>query len=220
MLFSTPNSSHQLPEIVRRLDNFLRLGTITQLNLSIARCRVKTGSLITDWLPWLTLRAGKVRTWSPPTLGEQVLIVSLSGELSTGLVLLGINSDTYPAPSDNSEETLTVYPDGAQISYNHANGLLQASGVQSATVQAKKQVSIDCPETTVSGNVTIEGALTVKGLLTYQAGMAGRNSNNAATVIHGSIIQEGGSLISNGVVLDKHTHEGVHAGNARTGLPK
>jgi len=224
MFFSPFTSVHQPAEIIRRLDNLLRIGTITHLDLSAARCRVKSGGLSTDWLPWVTLRAGNTRTWNPPTVGEQVLIVSLSGELTTGLVLFGINSHVYPPPSHSSDETITLYPDGAKISYNHASGLLKASGIQSATVQASKQVLIDCPETTVSGNVTIDGTLTVKGLLAYQSGMVGRSASDSptgtATVIHGSIIQQGGQLISNGVVLDQHTHDGVEAGNAQTGLPK
>lgn len=216
------DTPHTIAEITRRLDNLLRIGVVEKINHSTARCRVKTGGLITDWLPWLTLRAGTTRTWYPPTIGEQVVLLSLSGELNTGVVLLSLYSDTYSAPSHNPDETITHYPDGARCCYNHVSGALTASGVQSATVQAAKKVIVDCPETIATGNVTINGALTVQGLLTYQAGMMGASSsgNHAATKIYGAIIQQGGPLSSNGVVLDLHTHEGVQAGNAHTGLPK
>lgn len=111
-------------------------------------------------------------------------------------------SDAHPSPSQNAAETIMFYPDGAQISYNHASSILKASAIQSATVQAAKQVTIDCPETTVNVNVTINGALNLKGLLSYQSGMVGRSasgsSTGAVTGIHGLIIQQGGQLVFNG----------------------
>ncbi|MCC7005292.1 MAG: phage baseplate assembly protein V [Ottowia sp.] len=48
MFFSPSTPSYQLTEIIRRLDNLLRIGTITHLDLSAARCRVKSGGLSTE----------------------------------------------------------------------------------------------------------------------------------------------------------------------------
>ncbi|UMT46983.1 hypothetical protein AOY90_15755 [Escherichia coli] len=42
-----------------------------------------------DWLQWLTHRAGRSRTWWAPSVGEQVLILAVGGELDTAFVLPG-----------------------------------------------------------------------------------------------------------------------------------
>ena len=44
-------------------------------------------------------RAGKTRSWNAPSVGEQVLVLCLGGELDTGFVMPGIFSYDNPAPS-------------------------------------------------------------------------------------------------------------------------
>ena len=45
-------------EIIRRLEGLIRTGTIAAVrHARPARCRVKTGNLTTNWIPWLALRA-------------------------------------------------------------------------------------------------------------------------------------------------------------------
>lgn len=82
------------------------------------------------------------------------------------------------------------------------------------------QLLINAPGGTVvdTPSTLNKGTLTTEGLLTYQAGMAGVGGG-AGTSISGSITQTGGSLSSNGIVLDSHTHSGVQAGGSNTGGP-
>jgi phage baseplate assembly protein V len=55
--------------------------------LDSGTCHVNTGGNLTDRLHWLTPYAGGVRIcWAPP-VGEQVLLLSLGGELDTAFVL-------------------------------------------------------------------------------------------------------------------------------------
>jgi phage baseplate assembly protein V len=60
------------------------------------------GQLLTDWLPWISTRAGgqRARTWWPPRVGEQCLVLSPGGELAQGRVLCGIYSDAFAPGSD------------------------------------------------------------------------------------------------------------------------
>jgi phage baseplate assembly protein V len=206
-------------ETLRRLDNLIRLGTIAAVDHESARCRVQTGGNLTGWLPWVTQRAGTTRTWCPPTVGEQVILLSPSGEPGAGIALTGLYSDQVAAPSIASSEHVTEYPDGARIAYNHATHALTVTGIATATVQASTHVTVDCPDSTVTGNVLIEGALTVKGLLTYQDGLAGQGGS-AGTSIVGDVTQIGGTLSSNGIALATHTHSGVQAGGSSTGGPQ
>ncbi|MBM3114962.1 phage baseplate assembly protein V [Jeongeupia naejangsanensis] len=197
----------------RRLESLIRTGTIAAVDHAGALCRVQTGGLKSEWLQWITLRAGTTRTWSAPTVGEQCLVLSPSGETAAGIVLVGLYSDANPAPSGSPDEHLTQYPDGAVIRYNHAAGALDVTGIKTAKVEASDKVTVDSPTSEFSGDVLIKGDLVVKGkatieqLLSYLAGLAGSGgSAGGNSRITGDFIHEGGQLSSNGVVLHLHIH--------------
>lgn len=198
-------------ELSKRIENLLRIGTVAEVDHARSVCRVQTGKLLTAWLPWFEQRAGNTRTWNPPTVGEQVMVLSPSGEPAGGIVLRGIYQTTYPAPSQASSEHLVVYPDGARIAYNHETGALTATGIQTATVQAEQLVTLDCPD------VHITGKLTVDDLLTYGNGLAGSGGTHG-TSISGNISHSDGNLSSNDIVLHTHTHPGDSGGT--TGGPQ
>ena len=110
-------------EIVRRMENLVRMGTIAEVRHSApARVRVKTGELLTDWLPWFSMRAGDCRQWWAPTAGEQCMVVSPGGDLRNGAVLLGVFSDGYPQNSDLPEEHRTTWANGDHMVHNNKTG--------------------------------------------------------------------------------------------------
>ncbi|MDN0081611.1 phage baseplate assembly protein V [Crenobacter sp. SG2305] len=210
----------QSADLSRRLESLIRTGTIADVQMKPPRVCVQSGQLTTDWLPWISLRAGRTRKWSPPTKGEQCIVFSPSGETAAGIVLVGIPSDLIPAPSDSPDEDVTDYPDGARVAYNHATGALSAIGIQTATIEAAVKVTVDCPKTEFTGDVDILGKLTVNGetllkaLLSYMAGMSGKGGSGK-TVIEGNIEHRNGKLSSNGVVVDEHTHPEHDGPNTR-----
>jgi phage baseplate assembly protein V len=202
-------------ELNRRIENLIRLGTIAEVDHAAHRVRVDSGELLTAWLKWRTGRAGATRTWSPPTIGEQVMILSPSGELANGIVMPSIFCDAHDSPSDSATEHVIEFPDGARLSYDHASGALTASGIQTATIQAAVSVTLNTPETHITGDVQIDGKCTVDDLLTYGNGIAGTGGDNE-NIITGSFVQTGGQLSSNGIVLDSHHHldpQGGEVGN-------
>lgn len=227
------DSDALLADLSRRLESLIRTGTIAAVDLAGVRVKVQTGGLTTHWLPWLEKRAGTTTTWCPPTLGEQVLLLCPSGEPSTGIVLLGLNSDAIAPPDSSADTHVTLYPDGARISYNHASSHLEISGIKTACIIASELITLDVPETHITGNVTIDGHLLVKlwatitGLLTYLAGLAGYGTGaGAGTVIRGPIIQtEGGittdhDVVAMGTSLHSHTHPENGMGGGITGAPQ
>ena len=191
-----------LTELSRRLENLIRIGTIAAVNHAAAKCRVKTGGITTGWMPWFAHRAGTTRDWDPPTIGEQVMVFSPSGELAGGIALIGIYSSGNTSPSSDADEHVVDYPDGARISYNHATGALVATGIQTAIVQSALSITLDTPYTHVTGTLEIDG------LLTYHDGISGEGGGNG-NVVNGSFIQSGGVLSSNDIVLHTHTHPGT-----------
>lgn len=208
-----------IAHLSRLVENLIRVGTVAAVDHAAARCRVASGELVTEWLPWLEHRAGNTLTWDPPTIGEQVIILSPSGEPAGGIVLTGIFCTAHPAPSASASEHVIAYPDGARIAYNHTSGALTATGIQTATIQAAVSVTLDTPETHITGNVQVDGTLTVDDLLTYGNGIAGTGGANN-NIISGDFTHAGGNLSSNGIVLHTHTHGGVVPGGGSTGGPQ
>ncbi|WP_296250314.1 phage baseplate assembly protein V [Pseudomonas sp. UBA4194] len=146
---------NQLTDILRRLENLIRGGTIAEIDLERPRCRVKTGGLLTDWLPFFALRAGEDSEWDPPSVGEQCLILSPSGNPATGFVIFGLYSDQFPAPDTSGTRHRRRYRDGAVIDYDTANHTLTATLPAGGKIVA-----------TVPGGMRLIGDLDVDGLIT------------------------------------------------------
>lgn len=115
------------PDTERRLQSFVNRGIVTDVDYDAARCRVQIDSLITDWLPFTSARIGNVKIWNPPCVGEQVLVISETGELSTGLVTTSFDYDDQPMPSSNPNKIVMRCKDGAVFSYDHSAHKLSVS---------------------------------------------------------------------------------------------
>jgi len=111
----------------RMLENLIRLGVIAAVQMEPPRVQVKTGKLLTAWLPWLALRAGADQEWDPPTEGEQVILFSPSGQLTNGIVVTGLFSDHIPANGNRPGLHRRTYADGAVIEYDSVDHHLSAT---------------------------------------------------------------------------------------------
>ena len=196
-------NNEQLSEILRLLRNLIRIGTVSAVKLDDGLCRVDTGNNTTGWLHWLSARAGKTRSWNAPSVGEQVLVLCLGGELDTGFVLPGIFSDNNPAPSASADALHWSFPDGAVIEYEPATGALKATGIQTATIEAAVKILLSTPEVECSAHLKAR---------TFEFSEGGKMT--------GDVEHSGGKFDSNGVVVDDHDHGGVQRGGSRTDCPK
>ncbi|CDH19916.1 Baseplate assembly protein V (GpV) [Xenorhabdus bovienii str. kraussei Quebec] len=207
----------QLTELLRRLRNLIRIGIITQVDTPRGRCRVRTGNLETDWLHWLTARAGHTRTWWAPSVDEQVLLLSIGGDLTTAFVLPAIFSDEFPAPSVSPEAAHIRFPDGAVMEYEPQSGALTVTGIQTATVTASASVHITAPEITCVARtrITLETPEVICTQLMSTGNLIVRNGGKMT----GNIEHTSGTFSSNGVVVDTHQHTGVRSGGDTSGGP-
>src|SRR5690606_39797517 len=145
-----------IADLRRRLDNMIRPGTIYAVDHARTRCRVKTGNILTGWLRYFVDRAGSVRRHSTPTLGEQCLILSPSGEMTAGFVLVGVNCDQFPSPSDNPDLDSTTYPDGTWVGYDMGSKEL------TVIMAAGGRLILEAPAgVQIKGDVDIAGTVTV-----------------------------------------------------------
>ncbi|MEI7263800.1 phage baseplate assembly protein V [Pectobacterium carotovorum] len=204
-----------LTEIQRLLRNMIRVGVVTHVNTADALCRVQTGGMTTGWLNWLTRRAGRSRDWWAPSIGEQVLILSIGGELDTAFVLPGIYSDANPAPSASADAYHVSFPDGAVVEYEPATGALTVSGIKTADITASESLTATVPLVTVKASTRI--TLDTPEVVCTNKLITGTLEVKQGGTMRGNIEHSGGSLSSNGKVLHTHKHPGDSGGI--TGAP-
>ncbi|CAM7595550.1 Baseplate assembly protein V [Phytobacter diazotrophicus] len=204
-----------LNELARAIRNLVRTGVVVEIDLNAGRCRVQTGGIITDWLQWLTQRAGRSRTWWAPSLGEQVLILAVGGELDTAFVLPGIFSDDHPAPSASADALHIAFPDGAVIEYEPKTSALMVSGIKTADVTASESISATVPVVLVKAAERI--TLDTPEVICTNKLITGSLEVQKGGQMRGDITHTGGSLSSNGKVLHTHKHPGDSGGT--TGAP-
>ncbi|QCR38005.1 phage baseplate assembly protein V [Nissabacter sp. SGAir0207] len=195
--------NEKLSDIQRLLRNLIRIGTVSAVNVEAGLCRVETGGNLTTWLHWLTSRAGQVRTWHAPSVGEQVLVLALGGELDTAFVLPGIFSDQFPAPSASADAVHLLFPDGAVIEYEPETGALRAEGIQSGLIKAATKITLDTPEVECTQHLKAATLEVTEG-----------------GTMKGNVTHSGGRFSSNGIVVDAHKHGGVQSGGSTSGGPQ
>ena len=184
-----PMAQSQDPE--QLTGQVIQLGIIASVDHANATCTVETGDITTGDLPWIAQRAGSVRSWSPPTVGEQCVILSPEGDMASAFVVLGLYSDACPPPSTNPDIVHLEFADGAVIAYD------QAAHALAVTLPDGGTATIDAP-----GGATINGDVTING-----------NVNVAGTV------DASDDVLGGGKSLKSHKHSGVQAGGAQTGAP-
>ncbi|EAN4580163.1 phage baseplate assembly protein V [Salmonella enterica subsp. enterica serovar Soerenga] len=209
------NTLSTIQELARAIRNLIRSGVVTEVDTVQGLCRVQSGGIQTTWLNWLTTRAGRSRTWWAPSVGEQVLLLAIGGELDTAFVLPGIFSDDNPAPSASADAWQVVFPDGAVIEYEPETSALTVSGIKTADVTASGSITATVPLVLVkaSTSITLD---TPEVICTNKLTTATLEVQKGGTM-KGNIEHTGGSLSSNGKVLHTHKHPGDSGG--QTGAP-
>ncbi|EIK8051898.1 phage baseplate assembly protein V [Escherichia coli] len=204
------NNLTSLQEIARAIRNLIRTGVVTDVEPVEGLCRVQTGGMQTTWLNWLTCRAGRSRVWWAPSVGEQVLILAIGGELDTAFVLPGIFSDDHPAPSASPDALHVSFPDGAVIEYEPENGALTVSGIKTADVIASESITATVPLVLVKASTRI--TLDTPEVVCTNKLTTGTLEVKKGGTMSGNIEHTGGKFTSNGVQADDHDHGGVEPG--------
>lgn len=209
------NTYLSLQDLARQLRNMIRTGVVVETDLTTGRCRVQTGGNLTQWLQWLTHRAGHTRTWWAPSVGEQVLILAVGGELTTAFVLPGIFSDDSPAPSASADAWHVAFPDGAVLEYEPARSALTVSGIKTADITASQSITATVPEVLIKASTRV--TLDTPEVVCTNKLITGTLEVQSGGTMRGNIEHSGGALSSNGKVLHTHQHPGDSGGV--TGAP-
>lgn len=239
-----PTESPQLfADLLRKVANIVRTGTVTHVDHSaippLVRVQLTEGGS-TDWRPYIELRAGKTGTWNPPTAGECVVFLSPDGMTEGGYALPGVPTESHPTPSSDPNKTVTKYPDGAIVEYDHSAHKLKVTlppdgtadievpdaitvKCKTADVTASDSAKVHSQEITLDAPMNIvTGQLLVQGLLTYTAGMAGSGTGpggktaqidgDMAFINGHGLSTDGGDIVAGAISLLKHRTAGVVRG--------
>lgn len=146
-------------------DELIRFGRIASVDLAAARCTVVIDEDAAEGesppLRWLHGRAGQSSTWSPPSAGEEVVVLCPAGEIGSGVILRGLSNTDNP-PSGSTLTELVKFADGAVLSYDPEAHQL------AFTLPAGATLAIEA-----TGGVTIDGDVSVTGTLTASVDVVG-----------------------------------------------
>ena len=138
-----------LDELSRRIAGMLRMGLIekvdyahTEDGVSRPRLRVRSGDILTGWLPWPACLGLNRVDWMPLKKGQQVLIAAPSGDLTQAVVIALLHVDGDPPPSTDETEDVTRFRSGTTIKHDAKTGDLTITGVGDINIKATGNVNI------------------------------------------------------------------------------
>lgn len=149
-------------------DNLIQIGTIVNVDPeNRALVRVELFERVTDWIPYKMIVNSHIRIWTPPRVGEQVIVFSPFCEGDDGIVLGGIYNVNQKEPTGSNDHTsVIVFEDGTSITYDTTAKALTINASGSVAVTAPSGMSITA-DVTITGNLNVTGTITdEKGSLT------------------------------------------------------
>lgn len=185
------------PDIPGDLRDLARLGVVVERDLAARTCVVEIGDLRLPKVRWASVRMGAFRMWSPPSQGEQVLVISPEGDSAQAVIIGSLPSNAKAAPTATDALWIEA-EDGSRFSYEPASHAL--------TVQlcAGGKVIIAAPAGfELTGNVKVTGDLDLTGKAT----------------VGGDVVAQG-DVKAGAISLKAHKHTGVQPGAGVTGVPQ
>jgi phage baseplate assembly protein V len=183
----SPRSDFNDADNERALNMSVRMGTLYEIDYEIIppRARVKSGELITDFLPLLEEIGHNYRRWRPCRVGTQCLFASPSGDSRQGVIVGLFNTEAIPQPETDPGIDLILFEDGTRIQKDGEQLLVDSTvtvnvNAPDINATATNQITIKAPSITLDGDVTVTG---------------------------GNLTKVGGSVTHDGTAIDKtHVH--------------
>lgn len=136
-------------------------------------CRVSDGQWVSAWVRWHSVAAGQARHWRAPSMGEQGVLVSPSGELAMGTFVPGLYGDAGPPPDNRDHVEVWRFEDGGSLVYDWLAKTYTIDLPSGTSVTVKvggsvfdvtpDQIRAVSTEIVLVGPVTIDGPLKVSG---------------------------------------------------------
>lgn len=111
-----------------RINNMVREGTVKSVDPSKGTVVVDAHGIETDNIPWLQ-QAGAINEWTPPSVGQRVLVVSPDGDLAKAVVMPGGYTNENPQPHDQLGEKRVKIGD-AVITHKAGGLVIEVGGTK------------------------------------------------------------------------------------------
>lgn len=140
----------QVAEINRRLQNRSRTGTVSEVDAEKGVARVilleddGTGKPFkSPWVQWREMAMGQNKTHMPPSVGQQVALVSENGDLTDAVIDMSLPSENNPRPSDKGDSYILskVGPFELHVSDGGGKAVIKVGGTSLTLTEAQLVVS-------------------------------------------------------------------------------
>ena len=157
----------EIAQLFRRFENLIRIGTIAELDYENKKLRVKTGELITDWLPWPAEIGKNFKRWRPLREGTQVVLACPSGDTAQALIISMLYSNAVDSPLTDAEGNIDLiqFDDGTKLEYDSSSSTLTVDATSKITIKASEMLTLEAPNISIKGEVTqTDGDITSDGI--------------------------------------------------------
>lgn len=136
-------------ELERRVSNSIRHGPVTDVDAKKQLCRLRLNpeteqeAFKSGWVPYGQM-AGAFKFHNPPTVGQNMTLLSPGGDASQSIAVPFTWSDKNPSPGDKEEEHVVTFGD-LKISYKK-DKLTLSVGSASITIEKDKNILMEASE--------------------------------------------------------------------------
>jgi phage baseplate assembly protein V len=167
--------SYPVAEHDRMIAGLIKACFVVAVDLAASppACRVSDGQWVSAWVRWHSVAAGKARHWRAPSMGEQGVLVSPSGELAMGTFVPGLYGDAGPPPDNRDHVEVWRFDDGGSLVYDWQakTYTIDLPSGASATIKVgasafevtPDQIRAQASQIALVGPVSIDGPLNVSG---------------------------------------------------------
>ncbi|WP_294192298.1 phage baseplate assembly protein V [uncultured Sphingomonas sp.] len=179
-------------DLQRLIGDLAREGSVVSVDLNAGTARVQIADdLVTGDIPWLAPRMGDTRIWSPPSEGEQVLVLAPEADIARGIILGSLSSNARPQPATD-KKTLLDFADRALIGYDPVTHALTAYLPAGATILLVADGGMH-----LTGNLAVDGQISSTGKIVSDVDVVGAGKS-----------------------LKDHVHVAVQPGQGSSGKPQ
>lgn len=143
-------------EVKRKLDNVVRTGTVKSFDPKTNTIVADVG-LETHDIPYFN-HGGEGANWHPPKPGQQVTLLSASGDLANAVAIPGGFHDKNPAPSQTKDEDIAAQRGAGKSRLRTTDQAAFLEAFQSAVKVENGKVTITADTIVLEGDVKLGGA--------------------------------------------------------------
>lgn len=214
------------------VQSLIKIGEVSSIDPAKCTARVvfdDEDSIVSYDLPVLQRNTIKNHDFAMPDIGEDAIVLFFGEGQEDGVIIGSIYAGEVTPPEstenrrtvvfdddtrvcyDRQEHKLTVTIEGTEIVFNRQDGSITVPNAvtincTTATVNASSSMTINSPDTHVTGTLTVDKKISGKG------GLAVSGGSGAAVTVSGDMSLEGqidasGDVVAGRISLMNHIHE-------------